>query len=162
MKIKIAFMMLGALLSVQTAQAIVAPILSGPYAVTLTDTCQAAIAGPTDPRTGDVQYIETFTTGKLAQTVGTLTFDPNTLIAQISATMIKGSLLIVRGVGGSHMATSTLSSSVPYSNTDSSLVIDTQTYHAAYGNIVSGVAQYVSFVGSKSPQCVERGVAVHE
>jgi len=162
MKIRVILTILGAFLFVQTAQA-AAPILSGSYAVTLTDTCQAAIGTMTNPRTGNVEALETFTTGKLSQTVGTLTFDPATQTAQLSATMIKGSLLIVRGIpGGSHMATSTESGSTAYSNTDSTLVIESQTYSAAYGNIVAGVAQYVTFVGSKSPQCVERGVAVHE
>lgn len=139
-------MMLGALLFAQMANA-AAPILSGPYAVTLTDTCQAVVWTSTDPKTGDVLSLNTISDGKLAQTVGTLTFDPTTQTALISGTMIKGSLLIVKGIPGSyHMEKSTISSSVSYSNTDSTLVIDTQTYSVgAVRNGPAGGREYAAW-----------------
>lgn len=168
--------MVAALCLVSSGAMAATPRLSGNYALSMTQNCQVTVGSDTydniDVAGGSTitlanLFDRTVNDGKFSQTVGIATFNLTTHTLSFSGTEVKGSVLLVPGLSGADesMSSSPLSGSFSYSVPDTtSLVFGGITYSAAYGNIVSGTARYVTFVTQdpSKPECYDYGTAVHQ
>jgi hypothetical protein len=163
---RIRLFLLVALVSLFPLDAIAAtPKLSGPYAFSLTQSCQITLSTFPDQSTGDVAALETIDDGKISQAVALANFGKTTV--SVSGAQVKGSALLVPGLSNADesMSDSPFSGSFNYSIPNAStLIINGTQYHAVYGNIVAEIAKYVTFVvqDPNKPGCVESGTAVHQ
>jgi len=164
---KVRLFLLVALVSLFPLDALAAtPKLSGNYAFSLSQSCQITLSTFPDQSTGDVSALETIDDGKISQSVALATFSKTGTVS-VSGAQVKGSALLVPGLSGTDesMSGSPFSGSFAYSIPDAStLVINSVQYHAVYGNIVGGIAKYVTFLvqDPNKPGCVESGTAVHQ
>jgi hypothetical protein len=175
MKFKVLLMIAAACLLPLDAIA-ATPKLSGNYALSLSQNCQVTVGtstydnielGNATTTTLANLFDQTIDDGKLSQSVGTATFNQSTHTLSFSGTQVKGSVLIVPGLSSDSelMTSSPDSGSFGYSvPSSSSLVLGGVTYQAAYGNIVNGIAKYVTFVTQdpSKPACSDYGTAVHQ
>ena len=163
------------------------PKLSGIYAFSLNEYCQVTVGTDTFNnivvRTGAADadgdfsdgttslasiFDRTVDDGKISITTAKATFNPTSGTAVLSGLSDKGSVLLVQGLSdpSENLAEIPFGGANPvnYSNTASTLTINGLTFNVSYGNIVSGVAKYVTFSGldSQKPGCAEQGTAVHQ
>jgi hypothetical protein len=143
------------------------PNLSGTYALSFEDVCQITLSATVDPSTHDLNALETINDGKVSQTVAVATFNSTTRTLSLSGMQVKGSLLLVPGLSNptEQMSESSVSESGSYSvPNNTTLVLIGETFHAAFGNVVSGVARYATFVAQdpSKPECYHYGTAIHQ
>lgn len=152
------------------------PKLSGSYALSLSQNCQVTVGTSTydnielgngTTTTLANLFDATVDDGKFSQSVGIANFDDSTHTLSFSGTEVRGSVLIVPGLSSSNelMSSSPNSVSVGYSvPSASSFVLDGVSYQAAYGDIVKGIARYVTFVAldPSKPACSDYGTAMHQ
>jgi uncharacterized membrane protein len=163
---KIKLFLLVALVSLFPLDALAAaPKLSGPYAFSPSQSCQITLSTFPDQSTGDVAALETINDGKISQGIALATFNKTTV--SLSGAQVKGSALLVPGLSGADESmgetpfSGTFNYSIPNAST---LILNGIQYHAVYGNIVAGIAKYVTFLvqDPNKPDCVENGTAVHQ
>lgn len=164
------------------------PKLSGTYAFSLNESCQISVgthtysilqqSGVATDSDGDNNWVTnntapvfdtTIDDGKISVTTATARFNPKIGTVVVSGFTDKGSILQAEGLSDPTMDDLAEkpfggATAVNYSNTASTLTINGLTWNVAYGNIVSGVAKYVTFSGieTEKPSCAEQGTAVHQ
>ena len=160
-----------AALSLSPAAMAATPILSGTYAFSATSPCQAKVtivsenvmlAG--DKTTGPaVKEIDTNTLGHIEETIGTAKFTPSTKTLVLNQIRIKGDALIVSPLGGNLLARSTLTQTLPYSNTATTVTVKGMVLDAVFSNIdSSGVAHRVDALRLDTANCAFHGTFVHQ
>ena len=161
------------------------PKLSGNYAFSLNQYCQVAVGTDTFNnivvRTGTVDadgdfsdgttslasvFDKTVDDGKISLTTAKATFNSTSGTVVMSGLSDKGSVLLVQGLSdpSENLAEVPSGGTLNFSNTASTLTINGLTWNVAYGNIVSGIAHYVTFTGidSQKPGCADQGFAVRQ
>lgn len=149
------------------------PKLSGNYALSLHTECQVNVTQVQDGGqstncgscNGDVLDIQTNDDGKFQHEVGVATFSPSTGQVTVNASGGQGPVLFYnpKSPPSDNFAAEAISGTDPYSNTSSTFTINGDEYNAAYGDIVKGIAHYVSFERiDTQKQCVEWGTAVRQ
>jgi hypothetical protein len=141
------------------------PQLSGSYALILDQTCQATIAVTQNPTGGDLTSVFPNNNGSIEKLIGTATFNVSAGTVTINDISDTGSQTIWQeptGTVGSAMAEASGSLSGPYSNTATTLTIGSKVLNVVYGNIVNGVANYLTLLALKPPNCTMSGTAQHQ
>ena len=123
------------------------PIVSGLYAGTYSQTCQAleATANP----------------GSIFQSVTLTNFDPASGTAHLQGAASSGALVVWTG-GTEGMTDSFINKSIVYSNTATTFTSDGVVYNAAYGPVKKGIAQSVVLSGQPFPDCAVSIVIIHQ
>ena len=123
------------------------PIISGKYAGSYSQTCQA-IQATNDP-------------GSTDQAVTLTTFDPVSGTAQLNGVETIGSLVVWTG-GNAGMQDSGTHKSLVYSNNATTMTVDGVVYHIAYGPVKNGIAQSFIVSGQPFPNCAVSIVLIHQ
>ena len=93
--------------------------------------------------------------GVLNHTTGTLTFDTNTGKAKLDAYVLNGKQIVLLRIRENES----------YQNSDTSLTLGSDTFHAFYGPSSSGISSYVTFIGltnEGSAGCLTQGTLTRQ
>jgi hypothetical protein len=114
------------------------PKLSGTYAVSYTEICQAGLSAPTNPGSVTVESV-------------TATFDAHKVT--IAGTKTSGDLVVPKGFVGGTFFHNPVSKSYKYSNDATTLTIDGIVFNAVYGPKLQQIAQSLVFSGASNAGC---------
>jgi hypothetical protein len=150
------------------APAMATPIVSGNYIFAARSICQPNIL-VTNSVSGDqdVHSVDIFNDqgdnypGDVHFTGGTAKIDPVAGTAKIKGFQDGGNVLLLQTHGtteGSSMTDVPISFSAAFSNTDTTITFDGQTFHAFYGTVnKSGIATFLEAFGVGSPaSCIQQ------
>jgi hypothetical protein len=125
------------------------PVLSGKYATTYNEICQAG-TNATNPSAG-----ATYNQILVAD------FDNATKTVRLAGTSVAGPLVVASGAPAKLTQTS-INSTRPYSNTATTITIGTDTFNALYGPLILGMPQWAVFGGITSGGCSASAVAIRQ
>jgi hypothetical protein len=144
------------------------PVVSGKYVFASWSVCQPDLT-VTNSTGGDqgVQSLDFFfgnnNPGDTHYTSGTLTFDPTAGTAKAQGFQDGGTVLFLLHNSGSNegqpFSEVPISGTMSYSNTANSFTLSGVTYHAFYGKVAGGIADFVEIMGLQNqnpPDCVQR------
>lgn len=154
--------------------AMATPILSGAYTLTARDFCQQRLIADFNG-SGMVDALN-FSNGDVpsGQVLLTVKFTPSKSKAMFAGFLDEGTSLLLQATGSQNSNQGTLlneqtqSGSAGYSNTDTTLTINGQTFNAIYGQIdKNGVAHTVAYMGlytngNPPDTCSEQGEATRQ
>jgi hypothetical protein len=143
----------------QTYGANLSPVLSGAYVANYNRYCQPLVEVSYDEATStNVLIIPPYTYyGNAAGSVVSMNFNPGIMTAKLTGSENGGSVAKVTDennvVFGKALKNTAVDTSVPYSNTISTLTLNGATLHAVYGAKKKGVAQSVAATGVDGNGC---------
>ena len=124
------------------------PLLSGKYATTYNEICQAG--------TNTTNY----STGATYNQILVVDFNKATKTVSLTGTSVYGPL-VVNGAPTKLTQTS-INTSYPYSNTATTITIGSDTFNALYGPLILAMPQWVVFGGISSRGCSASAVAIRQ
>jgi hypothetical protein len=125
------------------------PLLSGKYATTYNEICQAGTNITKDAAGATYNQILVVDFNYATKTVG------------ITGISIYGALVVVNGAPGTLTQTS-INASYPYSNTATTITIGSNSFNALYGPLILGMPQWAVFGGITSGGCSASAVAIRQ
>ena len=132
--------MLAALVISGPVMAQTVPVLSGKYATTYNEICQAG--------TNATNY----SAGATYTQILVADFDNATKTVKLTGTSVSGALVVMNGAPGKLIQTS-INTSDPYSNTATTITIGSNTFNALYGPLILGMPQWAVFGGISNGGC---------
>jgi hypothetical protein len=124
------------------------PVLSGKYATTYNEICQAG----TDAAN--------YSTGATYNQILVAAFNSATNTVTLTGSSVYGPL-VVNGARAK-LAQATVNKSYPYSNTATTITIGKDTFNALYGPLILGQPQWAVFGGISSGGCSASAVAIRQ
>lgn len=152
-----------------TLRALATPILSGPYTLIVNQTCQPTLTG--NFNSSQVVNGLTSSANAFAQQLVLAIFSPSTGKVKYSGFGIGGSVFLVQGnsngaTTGTKLTRASISTSVKYSNTATSIRLSGDNLSAIYGQIDgNGIAHTLAFMGiltSGGFACATQGMATRQ
>jgi len=125
------------------------PVLSGKYATTYNEICQAG--------TNTTSH----SAGATYNQILVADFSKATKTVSLIGTSVSGSLVVVNGAPAGLTQTS-INTSYPYSNTATTITIGSDTFKALYGPLILGMPQWLVFSGISSRGCSASAVAIRQ
>jgi hypothetical protein len=125
------------------------PVLSGKYATTYNEICQAG--------TNTTKY----SAGSTSNQILVADFDNAAKTVKVTGTSAYGPLVVVNGAPTGLTQTS-INTSYPYSNTAATITIGSHTFNALYGPLFSGMPQWLIFGGVSTSGCSASAVAIRQ
>jgi hypothetical protein len=125
------------------------PVLSGKYATTYNEICQAG--------TNETKY----SAGATYNQILVADFDNAAKTVKVTGTSIYGPLVVVNGAPTGLTQTS-INTTYPYSNTATTITIGSHTFNALYGPLFSGMPQWAVFSGISTSGCSASAVAIRQ
>lgn len=125
------------------------PVLSGKYATTYNELCQAGTTA-TDHSAGG-----TYNQILVAD------FDAAKKSVRLTGTSVYGALVVVNGAAAKLTQTS-VDTTHPYSNTVTTISIGNDTFNVLYGPLTLGMPQWAIFGGISSGGCSASAVAIRQ
>jgi hypothetical protein len=125
------------------------PVLSGKYATTYNEICQAG--------TNATNH----SAGATYNQILVADFDNATKTVKLTGTSVSGALVVVNGAPGKLTQTS-INTSGSYSNTAATITIGNDTFNALYGPLILGMPQWTIFGGISSTGCSASAVAIRQ
>lgn len=125
------------------------PVLSGKYATTYNEICQAGTNTTKD------------SAGATYNQILVADFDNATKTVRITGTSVYGALVVVNGAPARLTQTS-INTSYPYSNTATTITIGSDTFNALYGPLILAMPQWAVFGGITSGGCSASAVAIRQ
>jgi hypothetical protein len=122
------------------------PVLSGKYATTCNEICQA--------RTNATNA----SAGATYNQILVADFDNDRKTVKVTGTSVSGAL-VVNGESASLTQTS-IDATYPYSNTATTITIGSHTFNALYGPLILGMPQWALFGGISSDSCSASAIAI--
>lgn len=133
----------------QPAMAQTVPVLSGKYATTYNEICQA--------RTGATNY----SAGATYNQILVADFDHAGKTVKVTGTSVSGALVAANGEPAK-LTQTPIDASYPYSNTATTITIGNRTFKALYGPLILGTPQWTIFGGLSSESCSASAVAIRQ
>jgi hypothetical protein len=130
-----------------TAQSV--PVLSGKYATTYNEICQAGTNATNN------------SAGATYNQILVADFDTATKTVRLNGTSVSGALVVMNGAPAKLTQTS-INASYPYSNTATTITIGSDTFEALYGPLIMGMPQWTMFAGISSAGCSASAVAIRQ
>jgi hypothetical protein len=125
------------------------PLLSGKYATTYNEICQAGT------------NVTDYSAGATYNQILVADFDNATKTVRVTGTSVYGALVVVNGAPAGLKQTS-INTSYPYSNTVATITIGSNTFNAQYGPLILGTPQWVIFSGVSSRGCSASAIAIRQ
>ena len=125
------------------------PMLSGKYATTYNEICQAQM------NTTNVSAGATYNQILVAD------FDNVRKTVKVTGTSVSGALVVVNGESAKLTQTS-IDATYPYSNTATTITLGSHTFNALYGPLILGVPQWALFGGISNDSCSASAVAIRQ
>jgi hypothetical protein len=125
------------------------PVLSGKYATTYNELCQAG--------TNATSY----SAGATYNQILVADFNSAKKTVRLTGTSVSGALVVVNGASPGLKRT-TINESYPYSNTATTITIGSDTFNALFGPLVAGMPQWTVFGGLSSGGCSASAVAIRQ
>lgn len=126
-----------------------APVLSGKYAATYNEICQAG--------TNTTNY----SAGATYNQILVADFDNATKTVKVTGTSVYGALVVMNGAPAG-LKQSSINTSYPYSNTATTITIGSDTFNALYGPLILGMPQWAVFGGISGGGCSASAVAIRQ
>ena len=126
-----------------------APVLSGKYATTYNEICQAG-TNSTDHSAG-VTYNEILVAD----------FNNAKKTVRLTGTSVSGALIVMNGAAA-NLKQSTVDKTYPYSTTPATITIGGDTFNALYGPLILGMPQWTVFGGINNGGCSASAVAIRQ
>ena len=123
------------------------PVLSGKYATTYNEICQANTTN--------------YSAGATYNQILVADFDNATKTVRVTGTSVNGALVVVDGAP-TRLTQTSINTSYPYSNTATTITIGGNTFNALYGPLVLGMPQWAVFGGISSGGCSASAVAIRQ
>lgn len=139
---------IAALFACGPAMAQAVPVLSGKYATTYNEICQAA--------TNTANY----STGAIYNQILVAEFDTAAKTVTLTGTSVYGPL--VANGAPAKLAQTAVNKNYPYSNTATTITIGKDTFNALYGPLILGMPQWAVFGGISSGGCSASAVAIRQ
>lgn len=125
------------------------PLLSGKYATTYNEICQAWTS------TTNASPGATYSQILVAD------FDFTAKRVKLTGNSVNGPLVVANGVPAK-LTQSTVNTSIPFSNTATTITIGADTFNAQYGPLILGMPQWMMFSGINSGGCSASAVAIRQ
>jgi hypothetical protein len=125
------------------------PVLSGKYATTYNEICQAQINTTND------------SAGATYNQILVADFDSVRKTVKVTGTSVSGALVAVNGEPAKLTQTS-VDTTYPYSNTATTITIGSHTFNALYGPLILGMPQWALFGGISGDSCSASAVAIRQ
>jgi len=125
------------------------PVLSGKYATTYNEICQAG--------TNATKY----SAGSTYNQILVADFDKAAKTVKLTGTSVSGALVVANGAPAKLTQTS-INTSYSYSNTATTITIGSDTFNALYGPLILGMPQWAMFGGISSGGCSASAVAIRQ
>lgn len=125
------------------------PVLSGKYATTYNEICQAGMNATN------------YSAGATYNQILVADFDNATKTVRVTGTSVYGPLVVMNGAPAKLTQTS-INTSYPYSNTATTITIGSNTFNAQYGPLILGTPQWTIFGGISSGGCSASAVAIRQ
>jgi hypothetical protein len=125
------------------------PVLSGKYATTYNEICQA--------RTSTTNY----SAGATYNQILVADFDNTRKTVQVTGTSVYGALVVVNGEP-TKLTQTAINTNYPYSNTATTITIGSHTFNALYGPLILGMPQWALFGGISGDSCSASAVAIRQ
>lgn len=124
------------------------PVLSGKYATTYNEICQA-VTNTASPSAGAIY-----------NQILVADFDTATKTVKVTGTSVNGALVVVNGAKG--FTQTSINTSYPFSNTATTITIGHDTFNALYGPLALGMPQWAVFGGIVGDGCSASAVAIRQ
>lgn len=124
------------------------PVLSGKYATTYNEICQAGTN-------------TNYSAGATYNQILVADFDSVTRTVKVTGTSVYGALVAVSGAPA-RLKQTPINTSYPYSNTATTITIGSHTFNALYGPLMLGMPQWAIFGGISSGGCSASAVAIRQ
>lgn len=124
------------------------PMLSGKYATTYNEICQARMNTTND------------SAGATYNQILVADFDNIRKTVKVTGTSVSGAL-VVNGESAKLTQTS-IDATYPYSNTATTITIGSRTFNALYGPLILGTPQWALFGGISNDSCSASAVAIRQ
>lgn len=138
-----------ALLVCGPAMAQTVPVLSGKYAATYNEICQAG--------TNTTNY----SAGATYNQILVADFDNAKKTVKLTGTSVSGPLVVTNGAPAG-LTQSPINTSYSYSNSATTITIGRDTFNALYGPLILGTPQWAVFGGITSGGCSASAVAIRQ
>lgn len=125
------------------------PVLSGKYATTYNQICQA------------VTNTTSFSAGGTDKQILVADFDNATKSVKVTGTSVYGPLVVSNGASAKLTQTS-INTSYHFSNTATTITIGLNTFNALYGPLTLGMPQWAVFGGLIGDGCSASAVAIRQ
>ncbi len=125
------------------------PVLSGKYATTYNEICQAGTNAANS------------SAGATYNQILVADFDNAKKTVTLTGTSVNGPLVVGNGAPEKLTQTS-INTSRPYSNTATTITIGSDTFNALYGPLILGMPQWAVFGGISSAGCSASAVAIRQ
>jgi hypothetical protein len=125
------------------------PVLSGKYATTYNEICQARANTTND------------SPGATYNQILVADFDNTKKTVKVTGTSVYGALVVLNGEPTGFTQAS-IDASYPYSNTATTITIGSHTFNALYGPLVLGTPQWAIFGGISGDSCSASAVAIRQ
>jgi hypothetical protein len=132
-----------------SAMAQAVPVLSGKYATTYNEICQA------------VTNTGSNSAGGTDNQILVADFDNAAKIVKVTGTSVYGPLVVLNGAPA-RLAQTSINTSYRYSNTATTITIGRNTFNALYGPLTLGMPQWAIFGGMISDSCSASAVAIRQ
>ena len=139
------------------------PTISGKYALSYVETCQATISYTRPSGKPYVSTVNTVRPGHAESQMMLATFNSATHMVTGSGYSDEGDLLIIQNVAGGKVVKEvvwTLNNS--YSNSATQITVAGSSFHVVYARIVGAIAYHADFIGIPSAGCVAHGTLEHQ
>lgn len=139
----------GVLLICGPAMAQTVPLLSGKYATTYNEICQAGTNTTSS------------SAGATYNQILVADFDNTTKTVRLTGTSVNGALVVMNGVAPKLKETA-VNTKAPYSDTTSTITVGRDTFNAMYGPLILGMPQWLIFGGITKGGCSASAVAIRQ
>ncbi len=128
------------------AQPLPVPVLSGKYATTFNEICQAGTNYPA---------------GAIYNQILVVDFNKDTKTVSLTGASVSGPLTAANGAPAKLTQTS-VNTSFSYSDTATTITIGSDTFNALYGPLIMGMPQWIVFGGINHGGCSASAVAIRQ
>jgi hypothetical protein len=125
------------------------PVLSGKYATTYNEICQAGT------------NTTSASAGATYNQILVADFDNVSKTVKVTGTSVSGALVAVNGES-TRLTQTAIDAMYPYSNTATTITIGSHTFNALYGPLILGTPQWALFGGISSDNCSASAVAIRQ
>ena len=125
------------------------PMLSGKYATTYNEICQAR----TNPANSSA--------GATYNQILVADFDNVRKMVKVTGTSVSGPLVVANGESAK-LTQTPIDATYPYSNTATTITIGNHTFNALYGPLILGMPQWTLFSGISNENCSASAVAIRQ
>jgi hypothetical protein len=125
------------------------PVLSGKYATTYNEICQAGTNATND------------SAGATYNQILVADFDSAKKTVRLAGTSVSGALVVANGAAAK-LTQAAINASRPFSNTATTITIGRDTFNALYGPLIMAMPQWMMFSGITSDGCSASAVAIRQ